>query len=191
MNYVDPSGHSITAILICAAIGAILGFGATVLVDYMDDGEVFNGSISASGYIANTIVGGVFGALFGAIGGALPSLSIAPPATMTFAYAGVGVVGTAAISIESGVLTAVGLLVGLSFLASVIGKSGGYKISHHYPNDHDPIHVHIEGDDIVGGETRVDLNGEVLRGNSPLTRGAKRAFIKLYDKILKALLPWM
>ena len=48
VNYADPSGHSIIlAILIGALVGATIGFGATVYVDYTDDGEVFNGSVSA------------------------------------------------------------------------------------------------------------------------------------------------
>ena len=69
VNYSDPSGNSfIAAVLIGAAIGALLGFGATVLADYADDGEVFNDSISAGDYVANTIAAGALGALAGGLG---------------------------------------------------------------------------------------------------------------------------
>lgn len=70
---------------------------------------------------------------------------------------------------------------------SRIGKSGGYFIDHHYPNDHDPTHVHISGDD---GTTRVDLNGNPLSNERPMTVGEKKAFWRLIDKIKKVLKPW-
>jgi len=66
--YTDPSGHAIiTAIILGALIGAGIGFGVTVYNDYDDDGEVFNGSIETSDYIANTLLGGAIGAGAGAI----------------------------------------------------------------------------------------------------------------------------
>ena len=68
VNYADPSGHSIIlAILIGALVGATIGFGATVYVDYTDDGEVFNGSVSAEDYVANTLVAGVVGGVSGGL----------------------------------------------------------------------------------------------------------------------------
>ena len=69
-----------------------------------------------------------------------------------------------------------------------IGNSGGYRIDHHYPNDHDPLHVHISGDD---GFTKVDLNGNPIQGNRSMTPGERKAFNRLYKQIIKALLPWM
>ena len=72
--YADPSGHSIiAAIIIGAIIGASIGFGATVYKDYEDDGEVFNGSVDAIDYVANTVVGGIVGSATGAL-----ASSIAP-----------------------------------------------------------------------------------------------------------------
>ena len=69
-----------------------------------------------------------------------------------------------------------------------IGKSGGYIIDHHYPNDHDPTHVHISGDD---GMTRVDINGNPIQGARPMTPGERKAFWRLIEEIIEALKPWM
>ena len=64
----DPEGtFAISAILICALIGATIAFGATVHKDYSDDGEVFNGSVSAEAYVANTVVGGFIGGVTGGL----------------------------------------------------------------------------------------------------------------------------
>ena len=73
-------------------------------------------------------------------------------------------------------------------MAARIGKSGGYRIDHHYPNDHAPTHVHISGDD---GTTRVDINGNPIQGDRPMTPGEKKAFWRLIEKIIEALKPWM
>ena len=105
-------------------------------------------------------------------------------------YGGVALAGGGTISIAAvgeGALA----LAGLAILFARIGKSGGYTIDHHYPNDHDPVHVHISGDDIIGGRTKVDLDGNPLKGQSPLTTGAKKAFKNLFKKIIKALSPWL
>ena len=64
--YTDPSGHSIIAtILISFAIGATLSFSGTVAADYIDDGKIFNGSISGWEYLGNTLAGGVTGTFLG------------------------------------------------------------------------------------------------------------------------------
>ncbi len=77
--YCDPEGHSLlAALLIGALIGVAIGFAGTALVDYSDDGQIFNGSISAEGYLLNTAVGGLIGAL---IGGAT---SFSAPVLKTF-----------------------------------------------------------------------------------------------------------
>ena len=63
---VDPTGESITvAIIVGTLIGAAIGFGGTLYTDYSDDGEVFNGSVSAVGYIGNTAMGGLIGSFCG------------------------------------------------------------------------------------------------------------------------------
>lgn len=78
---------------------------------------------------------------------------------------------------------------GLRFsLMARIGKSGGYIIDHHYPDDQEPLHVHKSGDD---GLTKIDLSGNPLSRQRPMTHGERKAFKKLYKKILKVLSKWM
>ena len=52
--------------IIGALIGAAFGFGTAAYVDYVDDGQIFNGSVSAGEYIGTTLLGGVVGGLGGA-----------------------------------------------------------------------------------------------------------------------------
>ena len=82
--YTDPSGHAIvlTTMLIVGSIVALIGFGGTVLADYGDDGEVFNGSISGWSYALNTVVGFTAG-FFGAY--AWPAISGFLSSSFTFA----------------------------------------------------------------------------------------------------------
>ena len=54
IKYVDPSGHSM--ILIALAVGVVAGFVGTSIADVADDGNIFNGSIDAITYIANSSV---------------------------------------------------------------------------------------------------------------------------------------
>ena len=62
----DPSGcFLLTAFLICTGLGLAVGFGATAVADYQDDGEIFNGSISTTEYVTNTVLGGAVGAVAG------------------------------------------------------------------------------------------------------------------------------
>ena len=75
---------------------------------------------------------------------------------------GAASIGTAMTTISgTSIALAIGL-VGSVVMATRIGKSGGYRIDHHYPNDHNPVHVHISGDD---GMTRVDINGNPIQGD--------------------------
>ena len=105
VNYADPSGHAIiTAIILGAAIGALIGFGGTVLVDYYDDGAVFNGSIGADGYIANTLVGAAIGAIIGGIGSStfslkLPTVKLMQMATVNGFVQTVVVVGSTTVTV--------------------------------------------------------------------------------------------
>ena len=194
VNKYDPSGHfAISALIIGAIIGTAIGFGGTVLADYVDDGQIFNGSISAGSYIANTLVGGLIGGLTGGIASSsftftYPTLKFAQMATTEGLILGSVSVGTATATISGvSVVTALGLA-GVTVMAARIGKSGGYRIDHHYPNDHAPTHVHISGDD---GTTRVDINGNPIQGDRPMTPGEKKAFWRLIEKIIEALKPWM
>ena len=49
---------------------------------------------------------------------------------------------------------------------------------------HAPAHVHISGDD---GTTRVDLNGNPIQRDRPMTVGERKAFWNLIDKIIEEL----
>ena len=107
--YVDPTGHfPIVAVLIGIAIGAAIGFMGTVVADYVDDGEVFNGSISTEGYIANTLVGGLIGGLTGGLSGVSFTISL-PTFGQVVTTAGtlqVVMVGTTTITVSGGVIIA-------------------------------------------------------------------------------------
>ena len=189
MGY-DPHGNfAISAIIIGVLIGAVIGFGGTVLADYADDGEVFNGSISTGGYIANSLTSALIGGLTGGIGSSTfsftyPILNLATTGAGTTAV----MMGTATTTITGAELITGGILFGGLIMFARIGKSGGYRIDHHYPNDHDPLHVHINGDD---GTTRVDLNGNPIQGDRPMTPGERKAFGKLFEEIIRNLKPWM
>lgn len=183
----DPSGEVlISAIIIGVVIGAAAAFGGTVVADYKDDGEVFNGSVSTEQYIAATVIGGTIGGLTGGI--ASSTFSVTFP-TITYAVTPAGTqaltVGASTVAVSgTAVLTGAGLLA-IPIAFSRIGKSNGYIIDHHYPNDHDPTHVHVKGDDI--GETRIDMNGNPLNGDPPLSSQGRKAFKRLYKAILKEL----
>ena len=79
-------------------------------------------------------------------------------------------------------------LAGITVMGVRISKSGEYRIDRHYPNDHVPTHVHIIGDD---GRTRVDINGNPIQGDRPMTHGERKTFWRLIKKIIEALKPWM
>lgn len=48
--------------------------------------------------------------------------------------------------------------------------------------------MHISGDD---GKTKVDIFGNPIQRNRPMTPGERKALKKLYKAILKALAPWL
>jgi len=186
---VDPSGHIlISAIIIGAIIGAAIGFGGTVLADYTDDGEGFNGSIDVGAYVANTTVGAIVGGITGGV--ATSTITVSLP-TLHLAQTTAGTIQAVAeitsVAVNGAAVVAGAGVLGATLTFARIGKSGGYRIDHHYPNDHDPKHVHISGDD---GVTRVDINGNPIQGDRPMTQGEKKAFWKLIDKIIQALKPW-
>ena len=198
VNKVDPSGHlavAITCMIIGALVGLGLGLGYAVYKDGSDDGEV-NGSIGWQMYVASTLFGGLLGGLIGYY--IIPALITFAGTTFTIgatsAAAGASqAVLTGSMTITGAeILAGVGVLGGLIVMASRIGKSGGYRIDHYYPNDHDPIHVHVRGDDIPDSHgIRVGLDGEPLPGESKLPPGAKKALRKLWEAIIKALKPFM
>ena len=189
----DPEGEFfLTAIIIGTIAGVAIGFGATAYADYADDGEVFNGSVEAKDYIINTLVAGTIGAGVGMVAPYVPGFLASQftmhiPTGLVSAVAGTeAVVETVAITV-TGAQVLDGLCAILGIMFSLIRKSGGYRFEHHYPNDHDPTHVHIKGDD---GKTRVDLDGNPLKGDRPMTPGERKAFERIYELIKKALSPW-
>ena len=64
VEYVDPTGH-FPFFILTALIGTAIGFGITTLVDYCDDGQVFNGSVHWGWYIGGALIGAVVGAGIG------------------------------------------------------------------------------------------------------------------------------
>ena len=196
VNYYDPSGNiaiSIIILLVCIGIGALVGgtyAGVTAYNNGARDWELVGWT--ALGAFLGGVVGGTFGYYAGPIAASLLSAG-------EISFAGIGAAGltmsgamaanivvAGAISGTS-VVTALGL-VGITVMGVRIGKSGGYRIDHHYPNDHAPAHVHISGDD---GVTRVDINGNPIQGDRQMTPGEKKAFWRLIEKIIEALKPWM
>ncbi|MBR3917496.1 MAG: RHS repeat-associated core domain-containing protein [Clostridia bacterium] len=126
--FADHNGKfAITAIIVGALIGAAIGFGSTVAADYADDGEVFNGSISAGGYIANTVVGSVVGGMSGGVGSSTFTLTY-PTLSLAATDAGlVTVVGSATVTVQG---TAV--LAGVATIGEILlfAKGRGPRIGH-------------------------------------------------------------
>ena len=64
IKYVDSSGcFAISAGLII--FGMVVAFSAMVYIDYKDDGEVFNGSVTPQEYIGTTALGALLGLIAG------------------------------------------------------------------------------------------------------------------------------
>lgn len=49
----------------------------------------------------------------------------------------------------------------------------------------------VLADYVDDGFTRVDINGNHIQGDRPMTPGEKKAFWRLIEKIIEALKPWM
>ena len=196
MNKVDPSGHLVLEIIVGAIIGAVLGVGIMGCVDYQNDDKLFNGDVQWYDYVGAGLLGGIIGGLLGYLVG--PGFAAFGGQTFTFG-ATQTVLATGEIVISGGItvtgaeiIAGSSAFVGMLVMAYKIGKSGGYRVDHHYPNDHDPIHVHISGDDIRGDHgIRVGLDGNPLPGEPKLPPGAKRAFWKLWKIIINSLRPFM
>ena len=60
--------------MIGLGVGAAVGFGGTMVADYVDDGEIFNGSIGVGDYLLNSLVSGLTGALIGGLIAAAPAI---------------------------------------------------------------------------------------------------------------------
>ncbi len=89
INYADPTGHSaiLIGLIIGAAVGAGIGFGTAAYIDYQDDGQIFNGSVTWYDYLGATVLGGVVGAGIGAGLGAFSGMSFSATFPTGFASA--------------------------------------------------------------------------------------------------------
>ena len=180
--YCDPTGHFVlSALIIGAVIGAIIGFGIAAYIDYKDDGNIFNGSIKWYDYLGATALGGLIGLGVGiAITVLLPLVQTF--LGTTFMIGGSVAMSCGAVAVSGGIaITGTQIFAGAVLLGGLIsfiriGKSGGYRFDHYYPNDHAPTHVHISGDD---GKTKVDINGNPIQGQRPMTHGERKAFWKM------------
>ncbi|MBR5144315.1 MAG: RHS repeat-associated core domain-containing protein [Clostridia bacterium] len=191
VNYVDPSVHLAAWVMALIGMGLGIGLGVAItdFIDRLDDNRA-NGSIGSNTFSHNTEALGAFGFVSGYLYGPqiLASISsmLGSSGTGTaLALAGGGSVAVAA----SGVIIVGGAIaIGLGLLAFTIGKSGGYVVKK-YPNDHDPSHVHVFGDDILDKAhgIRIGLDGKPLPGQGKLPPGAKKAIKKLWKIIYKAL----
>ena len=204
---VDPNGtFAITALLIGLIVGAIVGaiVGGTVAgcvasSNGAEGWELFGWIML--GVFGGAVIGGAIGAGLGAAAGVIfPGINAALAGSMSFTIptlmnvGGALAIGSATVAVPVGALAAagaaavgVGVGTGLSVSMMRIGKSGGYKIDHHYPDDHYPPHVHISGDD---GMTKIDIFGNPIKGARPMTAGEKKAFEALYDRIMETLSKW-
>lgn len=193
---VDPERNLSTAViglLIRLGVGIVAGTGYAMYEDYYDNLSI-DGSIGWKRYLKDASIGGIAGAILGATAGkAWPYIST------LFSSIGTNTIAStfgsvSALSFESATTTAIvsasALLAGLQVMSVLIGKSNGYRIEHHYPNDHSPAHVHVSGDRIKGS-IRVGVDGNPLPNESQLPNAAKKAIEKLIKKIIEALLPWM
>ena len=194
--YTDHTGHFIISLFISSVIaGAIVGGvigGISAYETASDSGKSGSKLVvsTALGIVFGGLVGGGVGAIFGAVA---PLLAGGIGSGGTLALAGGGIVSAGAtsalgVSVEVGIAMGVAVSSGIVMMAT-IGKSGGYRVDHYYPNDHDPKHVHIRGDDIANKKhgIRVDLDGNPLKGEPKLPSGARKAFKNLREKILKTL----
>ena len=114
VNYSDPSGYFaitismlISGIAIAAGIGAGFGFCATVISD-LDNGALFDGDMSFSAYLGNTLGGGIAGAGIGicTVLGSGWGVAIATKTALT--VAGVTLTGGSTFAIAAGSAFALG-----------------------------------------------------------------------------------
>ena len=191
---VDPTGKLLLSTIIIGAItGALLGAAIGGIISYnIAKNNGYKGAGLFGLTLLGVLTGGIVGALSGAlIAGMLPTIG----SGLMGGFATLGsTVGAASVSISTvGVVVAgVSALGAVVYLLTRIGKSGGYIIDHYYPDDHDPIHIHIRGDDIRSPHgIRIGLDGKPLPGEPELPYGARKALKKMWSVIIEALKQWL
>ena len=121
IRYIDPSGEFILSLVIaCAIVGVAAGFGITAYTDYVDDGEVFNGSVGVEDYVANTIVGGLAGAAAGYVAPSIWTFLSSSFTMTTTAFVGEA---ATAVTVTGAQIVGAGLALGsIVFFANRSGK---------------------------------------------------------------------
>ena len=118
--FVDSTGHFVIslglALLIGFVVGAAVGFGATVYTDYKDDGEVFNGSVSAGEYIGNTLIGGAVGTAAAGLIYTAPSIGAAISSAFNSAPFAMATGGSAVVGLTAEQMAALGLVIVSGYL---------------------------------------------------------------------------
>jgi len=192
--YIDPTGEFAftTAIIIGLIVGAIIGGTIGGIYAYNEASAAGATGLELTGYtLLGILGGGTIGAFAGGfLGYAFPTVSAFMSTSfplMTLPTVFGEAIGVTTIYVTGSQIVAGGAIITSVLVFSRIGKSGGYIIDHHYPNDHEPPHVHISGDD---GSTRVGLDGKPIQNDRPMTPGERKAFYNLYNKIVEALQIW-
>jgi len=175
--YVDPTGHSITAAIIIGIIAGItIAFAATAYTDYVDDGEVFNGSVDAVDYAANMVVGGTVGGL---VGYASPAIGAFLTTNFTFGAPALVVGGEAvAVTVSGAQIIGSVTLAGVVINAVSTKNSNGYW-GQKYSNDHSPEHIHLKGPNT---NIRIGIDGNPLKGEPTLNPQQRKALKKLWKE---------
>ena len=128
--FYDPTGHfAISALIIGAIIGAVIGFGTAAYIDYKDDGQIFNGSVKWYDYLGATVLGGAIGAVIGAgISYVFPYINSFLGTTFQIGSCMTGMGELVAVT-ATGAEIAVGLtaLAGIGIMFAELPKHGGPK----------------------------------------------------------------
>lgn len=196
ISYYDPSGHSaiLVGLIIGAIVGACIGFGTAAYIDYQDDGQIFNGSVAWYDYLGTTVLGGAIGAGIGYIAPYIGSAFSSFAAQKFTIGGGAYLAANGELVVSAGltftgaqVLQGASLLAEVTVMTAILGKSGGYTVKQ-YPNNHDPAHVHIFGDDIADKAhgIRIGIDGNPLPGQGKLPPGAKKALKKIMGENFKS-----
>ena len=98
----------VSALIIGAIVGACIGFGTAIYIDYQDDGQIFNGSVAWYDYLGATVLGGVAGAAIGAGLGAFAGMSFSATLPTGFAMVQTTAGTTALVATSSMTLTVTG-----------------------------------------------------------------------------------
>ncbi|MBE6635509.1 MAG: RHS repeat-associated core domain-containing protein [Ruminococcaceae bacterium] len=176
--YADPEGNVIiSSIVIGGFVGLFLGFTLTAYSDYIDDGDVFNGSIDTKDYVANTLVTGIIGL---GVGYVAPSMSSFLSNSFTFAIPSLAGNGALSVTLTGSQVFALATITGIIHTITT-NKSNGYW-GQKYSDDHAPDHIHLKGPKT---DIRIGRDGNPLRGQHPLNPQQRKALKNLWDEFVK------